>query len=773
MHIDYRSVAILGAALLVAACSGGGGGGGSDGEPDVGRDAGSDVRDGGGDAPSMDTADSGNDTEAFVSTAVALGESHTCAIDTNGRLWCWGKNAEGQLGDGTNEYRPSPVQTGSSAAWVELGAAASYTCGRRSDGTLWCWGNSPHRGGKPTPQEIVAPDDNDIRWQAVATGRRHACALDRGGALWCWGARDREQTGDRSFDTHPNSPGRVGDRTDWTAIAAGGDHSCGIHGDSTLRCWGANGNGELGQGSAGSAKEKAVKVDGAWTDVAVGGDHTCGVRDDGSLSCWGANDHGQLGLGPDDYGAPSPDPTKTVGAGKTWSSVVAGREFTCGLKEDGTVWCWGANLFGQVGDASRQDQPAPKQLGDSTWKAVRAGATHVCARNTDDELKCWGYNGYGQLGADPGLKTRAVPVDPTISWKSADAGNAITCGVNSASKLLCWGFNKNGLLGLDISVHARFPRTVGSAENWKSVSVGDRHVCGTRQDGTLWCWGKNQFGQLGNGNSGPNAVTTSPERIRKGEATWKTVTTGTAHTCAIAGSDKAYCWGNNGAGRLGNGKSSNRPSPTRVQGSASWDQLRAGGAHTCGIQTNGTLWCWGSNAVGQLGFDAGFQKKSPGQVGDKRDWSDVATGERHTCGVRENGTLWCWGNNADGQLGLGENAPRNRERPRRIGGRNWRDVAAGTAHTCGVKVGGSVHCWGRSETGQLGNETASPDASEPAPVRVTGGIGFRMPFLGAGHSCGLKTSGSMWCWGSNDVGQIGDGSAWSASPVFVSVPEDF
>lgn len=346
---------------------------------------------------------------------LSSGRDHVCAIRADETLHCWGRNHEGQLGDGTKQeaFRPIETARGSiDAGWARVSAGGAHTCAVRISGRLYCWGKRGGASGEPEDGVLPAPVDDSYSWTEIGAGDNHSCAIREDGTLFCWGENrfgelglgfesrdpilDPTAVGERvwrlvfprlaetcalgSDETlwcwGHNSVGgigvghiggrleasRVGIHTSWSGISSGSaaTHACGFGTSAGLHCWGNNLHGQLGLGDSGSDSHRLVPelvdVENIWEDVSVGGMHSCAIRRDGTLWCWGTSSSGALGVG--DESDPALTPVQ-VGSGTSWIQVSAGFDFTCAIREDGTLWCWGRNTFGQLGLGDHEDRATP------------------------------------------------------------------------------------------------------------------------------------------------------------------------------------------------------------------------------------------------------------------------------------------------------------------------------------------------------------------------------------------------------------------------------
>jgi alpha-tubulin suppressor-like RCC1 family protein len=349
-------------------------------------------------------------------------------------------------------------------------------------------------------------------------------------------------------------------------------------------------------------------------------------------------------------------------SGASFVSAAAGLLFTCGVRHDGSMFCWGDNSEKQLGTNSTQASiPSPTQLAGSRWQAVTAGQYHACALDSSNLLTCWGRADSGQLGkilssGKPVANGEIVQLADS-DWATVAAGAYHTCAKKQDNSLWCWGQNFSGQLGLGVSAPQEedTPTKVGDDMTWAMLTVGSSHVCATKTDTTVWCWGSNSDGQIGSGSSATMFV---PAQIGSAGVVW--VAAGASHTCATYSDGSLACWGGNDAGQLGDGTTAKKNVPTPVTGNG-WALVSAGGSHTCAIKTDGTLWCWGSNTSGQLGDGSSVGHIQPTQVKSVTGtWSALSLGNSHTCGLLSTGSLYCWGDNSKGQIGVGTLAVQNK-----------------------------------------------------------------------------------------------------------------
>jgi alpha-tubulin suppressor-like RCC1 family protein len=334
----------------------------------------------------------------------------------------------------------------------------------------------------------------------------HTMVIGEDGSLWAWGSNNWGQLGDGTIVTHRSRPTRIGEDNDWASVSAGGQHTVAIKTDGSLWAWGNNERGQLGDGSMGVANYRNVPfrigADSNWTSVSAGGIHTVGIREDGSLWTWGNNGQGQLGIG--STGSFIPVPVQ-VQAGTTWATASAGWSHNVAIRTDGSLWAWGDNFQGRLGDGTSTLRNTPVRIGtDNDWAFVSAGSSHTMAIREGGTLWAWGFNGQGRLG-DGTTTNRFNPVQiysGTI-WTSVAAGDNHNMAIMQNGTLWAWGFNGSGQLGDGTAQNRSFPMRVRTESEvpWASMSAGESHSLAIGADGTIWAWGSNGNNQLGDGTT--------------------------------------------------------------------------------------------------------------------------------------------------------------------------------------------------------------------------------------------------------------------------------
>ncbi len=344
---------------------------------------------------------------------------------------------------------------------------------------------------------------------------------------------------------------------------------------------------------------------------------------------------------------------------------------------------------------------------------VRTGRYHTCARGGDGSLWCWGLNSSGQLG-DGTSTSSTSPVTVLSGVAGVTLGEAHTCAWLDDGSARCWGLNANGQLGDGTTVSSATPVAVAGLAGVTQMVAGVAHTCALLTDGTVQCWGANAAGELGDGTVTSRGTAASVSGLTGAQS----LAAGYNHTCAVRTGGDVVCWGYNFHGQLGDGTRTQRETPVTVAITGA-EQLEAGVGHTCARLTAGTVSCWGDNQSGQLADPmVGVRRATPGPISGLSDAVELGGGAYHICARRMNGTLRCWGSNLYGQLGDGTGTGAGPvdvmfSEPARA-------VSRGPAsnHSCVQLADGSALCWGLNSAGQLGDGTTT---DRPAPG-IVGGI---------------------------------------------------
>jgi alpha-tubulin suppressor-like RCC1 family protein/uncharacterized protein YjdB len=361
---------------------------------------------------------------------------------------------------------------------------------------------------------------------------------------------------------------------------------------------------------------------------------------------------------------------------------------------------------------------------------------------------------------------------------SVDAGREFTCGFTNLGRGYCWGRASVGQTGVapdstcfdegtrDSCILP--PKRMNGDLSFTTISAGDEFACGITTDRLLYCWGTDVDGQIGNGGAGggvnPALATVKQERF-------VALSAGARHACALNESGRAFCWGADESGQLGDVRSMNSTTPIPVADSTlRFTMISAGDNHTCGLSNTGAAYCWGRGTEGQIGNGGMFNEDVPTPVTGGIVFTAIAAGGSHTCGVSTSGSMHCWGLNESGQLGSGGQGSGVSNPVLVIGPDDFSAVTAGENHSCGIAGGDQVYCWGGGESGELGDGVTSVHTSGSA-VRVIG-LSASAISAGANHTCAIATTGGAWCWGSNRFGALGNEfqAAIRATPQRVATP---
>ena len=360
-----------------------------------------------------------------------------------------------------------------------------------------------------------------------------------------------------------------------------------------------------------------------------------------------------------------------------------------------------------------------------SFRQISAGMYHSCGVTNDNLAYCWGWNGVGQVGNGTFNTQYAQPVAVAgkLHFVQVSAGFDHTCGSTTDNRVYCWGSNARGQLGDGTFFDRSTPVLVAPLRRFRLVSAGFVHTCAVTPLDAAFCWGNNDDGRLGDGTRTERLV---PKAVRGG-LRFRRVVAGGFHTCGVTTSSRAHCWGRNDQGQLGDGTSTTRLEPVPVAGGLKFRQVTAAAARvsfrwqsaSCGVTTDNRAYCWGGNFHGQLGDGSNTRRTRPVAVAGRLDFFQVNTGGGHTCGITMGNLAYCWGWNGRGQLGDGTTS--ERQTPVAVtGGHQLRAVTTGGGlggHTCSLSTANGAYCWGFNVFGQLGDGSTTNSST---PVAVAG-----------------------------------------------------
>lgn len=697
------------------------------------------------------------------------------------------------VSDGQQEVRIDGEVT--SQSWTQIDVSRSLTCALDTDGRIYCAGAVDHHmsaTGVSYPQHVskLRPLPRTRRFTSFAVMQMTVCAIDVVGDVYCRG---------RNYDgaADPDSPEFSTDfrlvpelsELDMTELVAGESHFCARNDHNRVWCWGDNTLRQLGRIYVDGVGPVEVELDEPAVDLAAGDWHTCARDASGRAHCWGGNLAGQLGL---EHSRGPMEPRPTLFA-DTFEQLAAGRFHTCGLSE-GTVYCWGSNKQGELGSGPVPNvgwgisyTPRPAMVDDATY--VEAVFLQTCALDQWSRAHCWGDNGQGVLGGEEPKDFQMPTVIAGHRFTHLSLGPSHACGVSVGGELLCWGTDYHATTASGREMDYLVPQLVD--ERGGSLAVGTRHTCRQRGD-ELECWGSNRLSQYGDGTE---VARSRPEVVSSG---WQDVAAGDTFTCGVR-DEKIYCWGlgTDGRFRLSRGERFSstpkvaftglRTDSIRITGGRgvalgeglfyTWgedhifdevegyvkqsdgtreyipfESVTIGAMHGCGLVADlgGEAYCWGN-----LPYVGGFSTSLSSQyvrfgvpVETEQRFSQLAAGYTHTCGITLDGHLYCWGELFE----VGEQL----DTPLLIATEpSFESIYGGGHFGCGLDASGAAYCWGRNTNGELGDGTR---VTRRFPVPVAGDLRFKELGLGAHHVCGVTTDDKTYCWGANASFEVGLGA---------------
>lgn len=745
-------------------------------------------------------------------TTLAAGDYHTVAIADDGSLWTWGYNENGQLGDGTELSNRYLEKIGMEHSWSKIAAGNNSNLAFRSDGTLWGWGqNNFGQLGDGSTNTQYAPVRIGIgsNWTAIAAGDNHSVAVKADGTLWAWGYNERGQLGDGTTD-ESHAPIQIGNDTNWVAISAGGSHTIARKADGTLWAWGFNDKGQLGLGDGSALEVHApvqIGIETNWAMISTGYEHTMALKTDGTLWVWGGNSFGQLGCGP----SSSKKMPIQIGMDADWAGISAGYAHTVARKSNGTLWAWGGNWGGQLGDGFTTNRYTPVQIGaDANWAEISAGDSHTAALKTSGALWSWGNNEDGELG-DGTTQNRLTPHAVPFINGSTNAlviNDGWTQYTNNPSVILqsyAWDrtssvvsmkFSNDGQAWTD-------PEPYAAARDW-TLSPGDelKTVYAKFQD-AAGNWSAEQRASIVLAVTAQTVTITSPlpgyTNTSTPLLTYMPNEDLSDQTITLDGT-VVNAWSGDTLGPLSDGPHMLRVDITDANGnsgtasisftidtSAPTVNITSPGAGAtsdstpllsftagAGTKTVSVDWVLVSkvsgnmldtlaegihtvrvevtDAAGNTGSDMVVftVDTEPPFATSLSNFTKIDAGNDHSTAITADGNLWIWGRVLqDGSLET------NLFPKAILLDHAWSAVSSGAFSNVGLKSDGTLWAWGSNEYGQLGDGTT---VDKSAPYRIGTEADWMAVSTGGLHSAAIKNDGTLWAWGDNEFGKLGNGT---------------
>lgn len=708
---------------------------------------------------------------------LSLGDNHACLINATGSVRCWGNNSDGQLGNGgsTNSSAAVVIPT---LVFKTIGTGSKHSCAVTTAGGAKCWGsNASGQLGDSTLVSRSSPVDvSGLTSSAkyVVSGSAHSCALTTAGAVRCWGKNGTGSLGNGS-NIDSNVP------VDVTGLGSGvkyifanrGQHSCALTNAGGVKCWGDNRYGQLGDGTT-TSRTTPVDVTGLTSGVEylyLSALSSCARLNSGAFKCWGNNQNGQLGDSTQIHRSTAVDVTITSNI----RDLSLGESNTCALKSDSSAVCWGYNSNIQLNSTSRY-LAVPVAYPVSSLIAHRNGMSFQCSLAASGSVQCRGLRTSGQTGE--ALAENAATMSPSIKTQllgtstiaeDISVGREHLCFTTSAHKVYCLGSNDAGELGDGFSTTGALAGQSKAVEVLDlsgiadKAAVGQNHSCVLTTAGAVSCWGDNTFGQLGDAG---NVSRFSPAYVSGLTSGVAALTVGSHHSCVLTTTGGVKCWGRNNLGQLGDSSLNNASSPVDVNGLTSGViSLSVSGATSCAVLSTGEAKCWGSNLNGQLGDGTVISKAAPVTVsGLTSGTASVAVGESHSCSVSSTGAVKCWGSNGSCELGSGATpCDVNVLSPQAVAGMTTGidKLRLGNGFSCALMTNRAMRCWGSNSHGQLGAGATGSSYTNFQEVTSTNApyLSSYKLFVGGSTSCMIIANKTAYCWGSNGLGQRGDGLA--------------
>ena len=801
---------------------------------------------------------------------IISGYYHTVAITSEGRVFTWGYNAYGQLGDGTTTSRYTPTEITSNfnlnagETVIAITVGMFHTATITSEGRVFTWGSNGHGQlgdgtitNRNTPTEITSNFylDAGETVMEITAGDYHTAAITSKGRVFTWGYNPNGQLGDETT-TERYIPTEITSNFNLNAgeivieITAGYGHTAAITSEGRVFTWGNNIYGQLGDGTTTSrytlteiTNNFNLNIGETVIELTAGMFHTATITSEGRIFTWGYNEYGQLGDGTttNRYAPTEITSNFSFNAGETVIENTAGQYHTAAITSQGRIFTWGYNHNGQLGDGTINDKYTPTEITsnftfDETLTKVEVednvdydtpGIYTVTVKLVDEslnetsqtfnvivedttaptfsveigylelgdpiaeELRQYIYDIYDNFDENPHVDINETYINHYILGEYIAiitvtdlAGNAtiktmvvhiIDTTAPTFDGIADQTIETGDYIDIDWSILAKDETII-------QISAGYAHTAAITSEGRIFTWGFNRSGQLGDGTATDRYTPieiTSYFDLNAGETIIE-ISAGEHHTAAITSEGRVFTWGNNCNKQLGDGTTTDRYTPTEI---TSYFNLNAGETiigiaagifNTAAITSEGRVFTWGYNGHGQLGDGTTISRDTPAEITSNFNLNtgetiiEITAGQYHTAAITSEGRIFTWGSNGYGQLGDGTII--NRETPTEITS-NFNlnesetviEITAGNYHTAIITSEGRAFTWGRNENGQLGDGTSNTDA-HPMPTEITSNFILNAEEIVLTitaeyyHTAAITSQGRVFTWGYNISGQLGDGT---------------
>jgi len=734
--------------------------------------------------------------QSFSKIAIDEGGDHIMALDNAGRLWIWGDNSDGQIGNNTVVDQTTPYNLMSEKTFIDIAACNNSSLAVDADGNLWVWGKDSYKLtlGSTTsdvlePVQVMA----GTTFKSIVAGYYTVSAVTSADEILIWGYNSDGQIGNGTssfsgitvaFNLTTYGSGLTEPVT-FTKVCHGYKQSFALDSEGNIWSFGQSTDYKLGVDLADADQTTPLKLDlgTTFTDISSGKYHSLAIDAAGNIWSWGVNNNGELGNGVAD--ASTGYVAAQITTGTVFTSVEASMDQSYAIDNAGNVYAWGASDYGKLGISDMTEDAFVPTLADqfpSPIMQVEGSSYNAFALASNGQLYSLGSNSNALLGDGGDLYPAAsldvfTQVDISESITDVVAGDYTVIARVSDGDYV-WGRNDYGLYGDGTVIARQSPYKITSLTSMDQISA-DNHALALDGSSQLWSWGDNSYGQVGTGESG--TVEPSPVQITLNDGsvtTFKYISTGVAASYVIDTNDNLWTWGYGQSGNLGNGAYLNTNiTPTQIMLDTDGDLIAdvttfkavAGGNASAVIDMSGNIYTAGNNSYGTLGNGtvvSGQKQVEFIRITIQENATDVvfdqvAMGTYHALALDANGDVWAWGSDSHGQIGDNDGLTDNVSTPVKVmSGLNIVSIYAFGYVSFAIDNTGKLYGWGYAT-----NLGVTEDVT--VPTEIMAGTSFQKAG-GNGYTVLLDTDGNLYITGSNSYGVLGTGDSWASEVYLVN-----